>query len=58
MNLENPNPKKTGGASTKSGGAFFVALGIFLSRVAGLIRERVFAHYFGNSASGDAFKAA
>lgn len=41
-----------------SGGAFFVALGIFLSRIAGLIRERVFAHYFGNSAAGDAFKAA
>lgn len=44
--------------SKKSGGAFFVALGILLSRVAGLVRERVFAHYFGNSAAGDAFKAA
>ncbi len=42
----------------KTSGAVFVALGIFLSRIAGLIRERVFAHYFGNSASGDAFKAA
>lgn len=39
-------------------GAFFVALGIFLSRISGLVRERVFAHYFGNSAAGDAFKAA
>jgi putative peptidoglycan lipid II flippase len=39
-------------------GAFFVALGIFLSRIAGLIRERAFAHYFGNSDAGDAFKAA
>lgn len=38
--------------------AFFVALGIFFSRIAGLIRERVFAHYFGNSDAGDAFKAA
>lgn len=44
--------------SFKKSGAFFVALGIFLSRIAGLVRERVFAHYFGNSASGDAFKAA
>ncbi|MBC7371809.1 MAG: murein biosynthesis integral membrane protein MurJ [Bdellovibrionaceae bacterium] len=38
--------------------AFLVGLGIFLSRIAGLIRERVFAHYFGNSDAGDAFKAA
>jgi putative peptidoglycan lipid II flippase len=39
-------------------GAIFVAIGIFLSRIAGLIRERAFAHYFGNSDAGDAFKAA
>jgi putative peptidoglycan lipid II flippase len=38
--------------------AFLVATGIFLSRIAGLIRERVFAHYFGNSDAADAFKAA
>jgi len=38
--------------------AFLVAAGIFLSRVAGLIRERVFAHYFGNSDAADVFKAA
>jgi putative peptidoglycan lipid II flippase len=38
--------------------AFLVAAGIFLSRIAGLIRERVFAHYFGNSDAADAFKAA
>jgi putative peptidoglycan lipid II flippase len=38
--------------------AFFVAAGILLSRVAGLIRDRVFAHYFGNSDAADAFKAA
>jgi putative peptidoglycan lipid II flippase len=38
--------------------AFLVAAGIFLSRVAGLIRDRVFAHYFGNSAAADAFRAA
>lgn len=38
--------------------ALLVALGIFLSRIAGLIRERVFAHFFGNSDAGDAFKAA
>src|SRR5208282_4673250 len=38
--------------------AFLVASGIFLSRIAGLIRDRVFAHYFGNSDAADVFKAA
>jgi len=38
--------------------AFLVAAGIFLSRIAGLVRERVFAHYFGSSDAADAFKAA
>jgi putative peptidoglycan lipid II flippase len=38
--------------------AFLVGAGIFLSRVAGLIRDRVFAHYFGNSDAADAFRAA
>ena len=44
--------------NNKKSGAIFVGLGIFLSRIAGLLRERVFAHYFGNSDAGDAFKAA
>ncbi len=35
-----------------------VAAGIFLSKIAGLVRERVFAHYFGNSDVADAFRAA
>src|SRR5271154_3282821 len=38
--------------------AFLVGAGIFLSRVAGLVRERVFAHYLGNSDAAGAFKAA
>ncbi len=38
--------------------ATLVALGILLSRVAGLVRERAFAHYFGNSEIADALKAA
>jgi putative peptidoglycan lipid II flippase len=38
--------------------AYLVASGIFLSRIAGLIRDRIFAHYFGNSDAADAFKAA
>ncbi len=35
-----------------------VAAGILLSRIAGLIRESIFAHFFGNSDAADAFKAA
>lgn len=35
-----------------------VAAGILLSRLFGLARERVFAHYFGNSDAADAFRAA
>src|SRR5262245_18726847 len=35
-----------------------VAAGILLSRLFGLIRDRVLAHYFGNSAAADAFRAA
>ena len=46
------------GRSGTARSAFLVAAGIFLSRVAGLIRDRIFAHYFGNSAAADAFKAA
>src|SRR5579862_8103122 len=45
-------PRRTAGA------AVLVAAGIFLSRIAGLIRDRVFAHYFGNSDAADAFRAA
>jgi len=47
-------PAARGGRS----GATLVALGIFLSRIAGLVRERVFAHYFGNSVAAGVFKAA
>ncbi|MGI9106122.1 MAG: murein biosynthesis integral membrane protein MurJ [Pyrinomonadaceae bacterium] len=38
--------------------AFLVAAGILLSRIVGLIRQRVFAYYFGNSFAKDAFDAA
>jgi len=38
--------------------AALVAGGILLSRISGLVRERVFAHYFGDSAAADAYKAA
>jgi putative peptidoglycan lipid II flippase len=35
-----------------------VGSGILLSRILGLLRERIFAHYFGNTDAADAFKAA
>jgi len=47
--------------STESGSARsaqWVGAGIFLSRVAGLVREMIFARYFGTSISADAWRAA
>ncbi len=38
--------------------AALVAAGIFVSRLLGFVRERVFAHYFGNGAAADAVRAA
>ncbi len=43
---------------SQKSGALLVGLGIFFSRISGLIRERALAHYFGNSDASDAFKAA
>ena len=47
----------SGSKSISRAGAGMVASGILLSRIAGLVRESVFAHYLGNSAAADAFKA-
>jgi putative peptidoglycan lipid II flippase len=44
--------------SSAARSAFKVGAGILLSRLAGLVRDRVFAHYFGNSDAADAFRAA
>ena len=38
--------------------AALVAAGIMLTRLTGLLRQRVFAHYFGLGAEADAFSAA
>ncbi|MBN1566947.1 MAG: murein biosynthesis integral membrane protein MurJ [Acidobacteria bacterium] len=44
---------------TSSGrNAVLVGSGIFLSHVFGLVRERTFAHFFGNTDAADVFKAA
>jgi putative peptidoglycan lipid II flippase len=48
-----PRAERSSGRS-----AFLVGAGILISRLVGLVRQRVFAHYFGTSAAGDAFSAA
>jgi putative peptidoglycan lipid II flippase len=56
-----PEPARTGRQTSEvrysSNLAGLVAAGILLSRIAGLVRESIFAHYLGNSAAADAFKA-
>ena len=39
-------------------GAFLVGAGILLSRIAGLVRQKIFAHYLSTSLAADAFNAA
>jgi putative peptidoglycan lipid II flippase len=60
--VQHPNQRADASAATGSrrrGGAVFVAAGILLSRLAGLIRLQVFSHYFGlESDAADAFNAA
>ncbi len=55
--MKNPETAASSRFASKRS-SFLVAAGILLSRIAGLIRDRVFAHYFGNSDAADAFKAA
>jgi putative peptidoglycan lipid II flippase len=56
---EFPSAKPGKGFETSSSkSALAVGAGILISRIIGLIRQRVFAHYFGTSAAGDAFSAA
>ncbi|MBI4817698.1 MAG: murein biosynthesis integral membrane protein MurJ [Deltaproteobacteria bacterium] len=50
--MPSPSPRSSGI------GALLVAAGIMLSRLAGLIRERAFAHAFGSSDAADVFRAA
>jgi putative peptidoglycan lipid II flippase len=51
-------PGDTPPPRTRRSGALAVAAGIFLSRIAGLVRERVISHYLGLSAAAGAFRAA
>lgn len=59
--LVTDEPARAGRRGKSAGGlgaSSLVALGILLSRITGLLRESVFAHYFGASPVADAFKAA
>lgn len=61
MNIEDgvsAGNNKAKSTPSRSGGAGLVALGIALSRIMGLVRQKIFAFYFGNSDVGDAFYAA
>ena len=50
-----PSPGATGRGG---GAAFLVSAGILLSRISGLVRDSVFAHFFGTSGAAAAFRAA
>src|ERR1700733_10508410 len=66
LSIPDPNTTTTNAPPAEPSGRRFgtarsaslVAAGIFLSRISGLIRDRFFAHYLGNSAAADAFKPA
>lgn len=51
-------PAKGHDTTSTGRSAVFVGAGILISRIVGLIRQRIFAHYFGSSGEGDAFSAA
>ena len=55
---EYPSESPATRVDTSGRSAFFVGAGILISRIVGLIRQRIFAHYFGSSGVGDAFTAA
>ncbi|MGB8510983.1 MAG: murein biosynthesis integral membrane protein MurJ [Pyrinomonadaceae bacterium] len=56
--VEKTTTKRERQATGTSRGAFLVGAGILISRILGLLRQRIFAQYFGLSAVGDAFTAA
>src|SRR5258705_7201397 len=52
------DPTTRGGGESTSKHAFLVGAGILISRILGVIRQRVFAHYLGTSDAAGAFSAA
>jgi putative peptidoglycan lipid II flippase len=51
-------PGRNRGSDRTGTFALLVAAGILFSRVAGLVRDRAFAHFFGSGAAADALRAA
>lgn len=51
-------PASPEAASTGGRHALLVATGIFLSRIAGLVRQKAMAHFLGSTMAADAFNAA
>src|SRR6266404_1356933 len=47
-----------GGGESTGRSAFMVGAGILISRIIGVIRQRIFGYYFGASLAADAFSAA
>jgi|HubBroStandDraft_4_1064222.scaffolds.fasta_scaffold06893_3 putative peptidoglycan lipid II flippase len=58
LGLDTTTSSSTKKPAPGRGHAAAVAAGILLSRLVGLVRERVFAHYFGTSDAAGAFRAA
>lgn len=58
MRSSDPAPPRSAPSPRGGSAALAVAAGILLSRLSGLARERVFAHFLGNSIAAGAFKAA
>jgi putative peptidoglycan lipid II flippase len=59
LGMSSPSqPSQASGKPRRLVGALAAGAGILASRVAGLVRERVFAHYLGRSPAADAFRAA
>jgi putative peptidoglycan lipid II flippase len=56
--MGDPGPNQTSARPAQSRHAALVAAGILLSRIVGLVRERVFGFYFGVTDEADAFRAA
>src|SRR5437773_8891322 len=53
-----PRPTQSDGGESTGKHAFLVGAGILISRVIGVVRQRVFAHYLGTSDAAGAFSAA
>ena len=56
MPPEAPSPARA--ARPEGHSALLVAIGIFLSRIAGLVRQKAMGHFLGSTAAADAFNAA